>query len=69
VNTIEGNVTGRKGSTPLLSVRVNDAARAIGVSRSSIYELIGEGKLKSALIAGRRVIIWDSLQDLLRGAA
>jgi excisionase family DNA binding protein len=48
-----------------LAVRINDAAAMLGISRSSIYELIAEGKLKSALIAGRRVIPMSECQRLL----
>lgn len=48
-----------------LAVRINDACRALGLSRSSIYELIADGKLKSALIAGRRVIPVSELARLL----
>lgn len=48
-----------------LAVRINDACRALGVSRSSIYELIAQRKLKSALIAGRRVVPVSELERLL----
>jgi excisionase family DNA binding protein len=63
-----------KGSLPLppdtvLAYRVNDAAKVAGLSRSSLYVLINEGKLRSVLVAGRRLIPADALRDLLRGAA
>jgi hypothetical protein len=71
VNSIQANVTGRKAALPLppetvLAYRVNDAAKVAGLSRSSLYVLIGEGKLRSVLIAGRRLIPADALRDLLR---
>jgi excisionase family DNA binding protein len=53
----------------ILAYRVNDAAKVAGLSRSSLYVLIGEGKLRSVLVAGRRLIPADALRDLLRGAA
>ena len=53
----------------VLAYRVNDAAKVAGLSRSSLYLLIGEGTLKSVLVAGRRLIPADALRDLLRGAA
>jgi hypothetical protein len=53
----------------VLAYRVNDAIRVSGLSRSSIYKLIGEGKLRSVLVAGRRLIPADALRALLRGAA
>ena len=64
----------RKASVPLppdtvLAYRVNDAAKVAGLSRSPIYNLIGEGKLRSVLVAGRRLIPAAALRDLLSGAA
>lgn len=50
-----------------LAYRVNDASRVSGLG--TIYKLIGEGKLCSVLVAGRRLIPADALRDLLRGAA
>lgn len=48
-----------------LALRVNDACVALGISRSSLYELIAAGKLKTAMIAGRRVIPVRELERLL----
>jgi helix-turn-helix protein len=67
-------VTSRVGSGALpldavLAYRVNDAAKAAGLSRSSLYTLMSEGKLRSVLVAGRRLIPADALRELLRGAA
>jgi hypothetical protein len=53
----------------VLAYRINDAAKVAGLSRSSLYVLMGEGKLRSVLVAGRRLIPADALRDLLRGAA
>jgi excisionase family DNA binding protein len=52
-----------------LAYRVNDAAKVSGLSRSSLYNLIGEGKLRSVVVAGRRLIPADALRDLIKGAA
>jgi excisionase family DNA binding protein len=73
VDLIQANITGRKGN-PLppdvaITYRVNDAAKVAGLSRSKIYELIGEGKLRSVMVAGRRLIPADALRGLLLGAA
>jgi excisionase family DNA binding protein len=73
VNSTQANVAGRKATLPLppdtvLAYRVNDAAKVAGLSRSSLYALIGEGKLRSVLIAGRRLIPADALRDLLHPA-
>lgn len=51
-----------------LTYRINDAVALSGLGRSSIYKLIAEGKLKSRVIAGRRLIDAQSLRDLMRGA-
>jgi excisionase family DNA binding protein len=39
-----------------VAYRVEDFCRAYGIGRSTVYELIKEKELKSAVIAGRRVI-------------
>jgi excisionase family DNA binding protein len=74
VDSIQANLTGSKSALPLptdtaLAYRVNDAAKVAGLSRSSLYVLIGEGKLRSVLVGGRRLIPADALRDLLRVAA
>ena len=74
MDAIQGNVTGRKGLTPLppsiaLAYRINDAVRISGLSRSSIYVLMSENKLESIKVAGRRLIPAAALRDLLQGAA
>ena len=46
--------------------RVQDFCKAFGVSRSTVYNLIAQGKLRSVLIAGRRLIPADATEALLR---
>jgi excisionase family DNA binding protein len=41
----------------------------LGVSRATIYNLLNAGKLKSAQILGRRVILRSSVESLLQGEA
>jgi excisionase family DNA binding protein len=48
------------------ALRVNDCAKAYGIGRSTIYKLMNEGKLATAKIAGRRVVLRDSAEALLR---
>ena len=74
MESIQANLISQNDSVliPLdtvIAYRVNDAAKATGLSRSSLYTLMGEGKLRSILVAGRRLIPADALRDLLRGAA
>jgi hypothetical protein len=52
-----------------LAYTVNDAVKVSCLSRSSLYNLIGEGKLRSIVVAGRRLIPADALRQLLQGAA
>jgi excisionase family DNA binding protein len=66
--------TANESSPPLpsgiaLAYRVNDAAKVSGLSRSTIYNLIAEKKLRSTMVAGRRLIPADALRQLLQGAA
>jgi excisionase family DNA binding protein len=48
------------------ALRINDAAAAYGVGRSTIYKLIGEGKLATVKVAGRRLVPCDNMEALLR---
>jgi excisionase family DNA binding protein len=50
-----------------LTLRVNDAASYAGIGRSLIYRLIAEDKLQTTKIGGRRLILRESLENLLRG--
>lgn len=47
--------------------RVQDFCKAYGLSRSTTYNLIAQGKLRSVLVAGRRLIPADAAEALLRG--
>jgi excisionase family DNA binding protein len=48
---------------------VNETAHTTGLSRPTIYRLLGAGKLKSVKIFGRRIIHAESVDDLLREGA
>jgi hypothetical protein len=73
MESVQPNLQGKKAearSVPLppdiaLAYRVNDAVKISGLSRSSIYNLISDGKLRSVVVAGRRLIPADALRDLL----
>jgi len=41
--------------------------KAFGVSRSTTYNLIADGRLKSVRVAGRRLIPADAAEALLQG--
>jgi excisionase family DNA binding protein len=48
-----------------LTVTIPDATRMVGLSRSRIYELLGEGRLQSRKIGRRRLIVVQSLERLV----
>jgi hypothetical protein len=58
-------ITGKKiGDIPLeqrFGVTVQFAAQYAGISRSSIYELLAAGDLDGRVIAGRRIVVVQSL--------
>ncbi|WP_404977821.1 helix-turn-helix domain-containing protein [Asticcacaulis sp. BE141] len=58
---------GKTGLQPL-SVCINDAAALIGVSRSSIYNLAREKRLRIGSIAGRSVVPVADLVNLVQEA-
>jgi excisionase family DNA binding protein len=43
---------------------IPDAGRALGVGRSTVYELIGSGKLETISIGRRRLIRVESVRAL-----
>lgn len=48
-----------------ISMTVRDACEQSGLSRAKVYQLIARGELKSVMVDGRRLIITQSLLDLL----
>ena len=56
-------------------LRVSDAVRTFGISRSSLYELISAGEIKSTALRKRgamrgiRIISFDSLAEYCERAA
>jgi len=48
---------------------IPDAAKALGVGRSKLYELIGEGRLETVTIGRRRLVRTDSIRALALGEA
>ena len=52
-----------------VAVTTDEAARLMGISRSSIFNMTRSGELKSTLVAGRRLIKYVDLQALMDGEA
>jgi excisionase family DNA binding protein len=63
--------TAAEGETELdtLLCSIPDAAKALGVGRSKLYELIGEGRLETVTIGRRRLVRTDSIRALALGEA
>ncbi len=49
------------------ALRVNEAVAAYRLSRSTIYKLMGSGKLRTVKVGGRRLIPTDVLEALING--
>jgi excisionase family DNA binding protein len=66
LRTLQTN-TGKKAVAPLhppKARRINDACRAIGVSRTTIYKLAGEGKIKLVHVLGRTLVPESEIERL-----
>lgn len=53
----------------VLALRINDVCRVLSLGRTSVYKLIGEGKLKPINIAGRVLIPRTEIERLISEAA
>jgi excisionase family DNA binding protein len=51
--------------TPKLAFTIAEACHAIGIGRSKLYELIGEGRVETRKIGSRTIIPADSLRGLI----
>jgi excisionase family DNA binding protein len=49
------------------ALRINDFCRRYGIGRTTTYQLIRSGKLKSIQIGRRRLIPFDAAEALLAG--
>ena len=49
--------------------RIGDAARALGIGRTSLYKLTGEGRLKIIRIAGRALVAESEIDRLIDEAS
>ena len=52
-----------------LAYRIPDACAVLGLGKTSIYELMKEGKLKAIKVAGRTLIDAESARALIASAA
>jgi excisionase family DNA binding protein len=60
-------MTNRNNLEPL-TLTINDACKVIGIGRTSLYELIRQGRLKTIKVAGRTLVPMAALRVLVEGA-
>lgn len=49
-----------------ISVRIPEACRLIGVSRSKLYELIDSGDIQTAKVGASRLVLVSSLRSFIQ---
>ena len=49
-----------------ICVRINDAARMIGIGRTKLYELIAKGEIETVKIGKATRVITASLRELIK---
>lgn len=54
-------------NTPKLAFTIAEACHAVGIGRSKLYELIGQGRIKTRKIGKRTLIPAESLHALIAG--
>ena len=54
---------------PRLCLTIAEAAAALGLSKSTIYNLLGDGTLPFAQVRGKRLIAVTAIEALLAPAA
>jgi excisionase family DNA binding protein len=52
-----------------ITVSITNASKSLGLGKTSIYELINEGKLATVKIGRRRLVKADSIRALVDQAA
>jgi excisionase family DNA binding protein len=62
------NLPRESGPAGKLAYRVPEACHLLGIGRTSLYELVRDGKLKLVKIAGRTLVPHSELERLLRQA-
>ena len=50
-----------------LAYRPKDAAAALGISKTTLYDMIAKGKLESRKLEGATVILYEELRRVLDG--
>jgi excisionase family DNA binding protein len=56
-----------KPESPKLAFTIAEACHAVGIGRSKLYELIGQGRVTTRKIGSRTIIPAESLRNLVTG--
>lgn len=55
----------QKNETPKLAFTIAEACHAVGIGRSKLYQLIGQGRLQTRKIGSRTLVPAESLRALI----
>jgi excisionase family DNA binding protein len=72
MQTMQSEITGSRlkhESFKPLSVTVKECARLTGLGESTCWLYLKQGKLKGVSVGRRRLVMFDSIERLLQGAA
>ena len=66
MQSIQSAVAVKAGASPYTpkARRINDACRALGIGRTTIYKLAGEGKIKLVHVLGRTLVPESEIERL-----
>ncbi|HTM81962.1 hypothetical protein [Asticcacaulis sp.] len=57
-----------KNGLPIFAYDVNDFCLAVGIGKTKVYEMINDGRLKSGILEGKRIIPVEEAQRIVRAA-
>jgi excisionase family DNA binding protein len=52
---------------PALALNVENAAKALSISRTMLFRILKDGQLRSVMIGNRRIIPVQAIKDYLNG--
>jgi hypothetical protein len=63
------DVKPRNWANERLAWRIDDFCRAIGLGRTKVYSMIGDGTLRTVVVGGRRLVPHEVAEALLKQGA
>ena len=58
--------TGEEANSQPLAYRVKHFCKSVGLGKTKFYELLRDGKIRTIVIGGRRLVPADEVRRLLR---